>query len=155
MKFLLLLIKFVFLLVYLVLLYFSLPLWTIVWKELIKYSCEFYVCSNVVYPREVPYIVINYITIPNFIFFILPLWGIIGVFWFFVFRKLYTEIKTKKYIKILIYLVIILIFIRLFFFIFSLWLIIDYEIGLKLTDFILNYSSEIKKWPLKILLDVF
>lgn len=149
------LIKLIFIFIYLFLLYFCLPLWTIIWKELIKYSCEFYVCSNVVYPREVPYIMISYITISNFIFFILPLWGIIGMLCFFVLKKLHIWIKEEKYIKILIWIIAILIFVRIFYVILSLWLIIDYETEFKLIDFHLNYSLEIRNWPLKILSDVF
>jgi hypothetical protein len=97
-----------------------------------------------VYPREVPYIMISYITISNFIFFILPLWGIIGMLCFFVLKKLHIWIKEEKYIKILIWIIAILIFVRIFYVILSLWLIIDYETEFKLIDFHLNYSLEIR-----------
>jgi hypothetical protein len=98
------------------------------------------------YPREVPYIMINYVTIPNFIFFILPLWGIIGAFWFFVFKKLYTEIKKKKYIKIFFYFAVVLIFVRLFCFVFWLLLLtMSYDTELKLINFTLEYSLEVRR----------
>jgi hypothetical protein len=156
MKYTLFLTKLILLFFYLVLLYFFLPLWTIIWKELIKYSCEFYTCTNIVYPDIVPYITINYITIPNFIFFILPLWIIIGTSWFFVFKKLYSDIEKKKYTKVLVYLLVTWILIWIFCFVSWLWLlIIEHETELKLNDFILEYSSEIKRWPLKLLSDIF
>jgi hypothetical protein len=140
--------------VYLILVYISLPLGTILWQELIKFSCQFYVCSNIVYPDIVPYMVLWPITILNFIFFILPLWIIIWIFWFFIIKyftkKLKHSVKEKKILKIIIILLLVIFLIPkiLFLYYYAMWS--DYELEFKVNTFHTRYINELKKWPFNI-----